>query len=204
MTSGDHQRNKREAVRPPSHRPPEHEAGTEASGLGSGLTKLLFTFTRRHRGKALELDSRHDTMRVLGPTGEELAAVNSEVVLDHLLGCAQAASPPAGPGEARPPSPFRVSARADDGGEYEGRCPALGRSGIFLELTTPPPPGTRLDMTIVNADDVSRVLRIEGTVAWTCRRPDEFGFGPGVGVTCTRRAPDSTTSVSGAGRPAGH
>lgn len=206
MPSGDHQRRREDLNPGPLPRLVQGGTPSKATGLGPGLTKLLFAFTKRHRGKALELDSSHDTMRVLGPRGEELAVVNSEVALDHLLGYVQETTAPAVPDESRPveESPprakaFRVSARGDDGRDYEGLCPAVGRNGIFLELSTTPAPGTQLDMAIASTNDGPRRLRMKGLVAWTCPRSDEFGFHPGVGVTCTWHSPEVAAFLVGAG-----
>ncbi len=208
MTSGQHQQKQME--RPPTPTPRRVEGGSPPEPVGSvsGLTKLLFAFTKRHRGKAIELDANQDTMRVLGPRGEELAVVNSDVALDHLLGCAPTTTTPAQPEEARPledvpprPKPFHVSARGNDGREYEGLCPLLGRNGIFLELTRAPAPGTQLDMAIVRSDGALGILRSRGTVTWACQQSDEFGFGPGVGVTCTWHSPDLAAFLSDADAP---
>lgn len=208
MTSGEHERRKEERTHTLTHRPVESGLATKPTGLGPGLGKLLFAFTNRHRGKALELDSGHDTMRVLGPRGEELAVVSSEVALDHLLGCAQQTTTPARPEVAPPPkdvprrpAPIRVSARGGDGRQYEGLCPIVGRSGLFLELAPAPAPGTQLDMAITCTDGGSRTLRVKGAVAWACPGPDEFGFGPGVGVTCTWHSPELAALLSDADGP---
>lgn len=192
MPSGDHQRKSEQLSPPPTPHPADSGAPPKSIGWGPGLSKLLFAFTKRHRGKAIELNASDDTMRVLGPRGEELAVVNSEVALDYLLGCIRETTTPIRPLEEVPArlKPFRVSARAGDGREYQGLCPVIGRSGIFLEVTPGPAPGTRLSMAIVSPNDVSRTLRLEGTVAWACERSDEFGFGPGVGVVCTWGSPE--------------
>lgn len=208
MTSGHHQQRQVELLPAPTPRRVEGGAPPESVGSVSGLTKLLFAFTKRHQGKAIELDASHDTMRVLGPRGEELAVVNSEVALDHLLGCAQATTTSAPPEEARPledvplrPKPFRVSAQGNDGRKYEGLCPFVGRNGIFLELTRAPAPGTRLDMAIARSDGAPGILRSKGTVTWACQRSDEFGLGPGVGVTCTWQPPELAAFLSDADAP---
>lgn len=196
MTSGDHQPKKEEVTPSPTPRPVDGTAPSKPTGVEAGLTKLLFAFTNRHRGKALELDSSQDTMRVLGPRGEELAVVDSEVALDHLLGCAEDTTAALQDGarpleDVRPrPKPFRVSARGGDGREYEGLCPVVGRERIFLEVTPPPPLGTQLRLAIVSSGDVARPLRMKGTVTWVCHRPDEFGFGPGVLVVSTWASPE--------------
>lgn len=211
MTSGDHHR--QYEPRTPNSTPRELEGAppSKPPGAESGLTKLLFAFTKRHRGKAIELDSSHDTMRVLGPTGEELAVVDSEVALDHLLGVlgvAQGTTLSARPRETasrediKPGrAPLRIAARSGDGRDYEGLCPAVGPNALFMEVTPAPAPGAPLSLAIAHPDDASRTLRLKGTVAWVCQRPDEFGFGPGVGVICTWRAAELSAFLSDSGRP---
>ena len=208
MTFGDHELNREKPTPSPTPRPADGDALAKPTWLGPGLTKLLVAFTKRHRGKALELDASRDTMRVLGPGGEELAVVNSEVALDHLLGCAPGTTAPAPPGETQPldqilprPKPFRVSAQGSDGGEYEGRCPVVRPNGLFLELARVPALGTELDMILVRADHASRTVRMKGTVAWACPRGDEFGLAPGVGVTCTWHSPELAAFLPAAGAP---
>lgn len=208
MTSGDHERNKEEPRRPPTLHAVGATVPAKPAKSGFGVTKLLFAFPKRHRGKALELDASHDTLRVLGPGGEEIAVVDSEVALDHLLDCPQETTAPSRPGGDWPldgvprhPKRYRVSARGDNGREYEGLCPVLGRGGLFLELTQAPAPGTQLDLTIVSAEEGSRRLRMKGTVAWACPRPDEFGLAPGVGVTCTWHSPELAAFLPDAEAP---
>lgn len=208
MTSGDHQRKEKERTPNPTPRPVGAVAPNKPTEVGPGLAKLLVSFTKRHRGKAIELDASQDTMRVLGPRGEELAVVNSEVALDHLLDYARGTSGPALPEAARPladvspqPKPFHVTARGNDGREYEGLCRVVGRSGVFLELTRAPAVGTQLDMAVVSTVDSARLLRTKGTVAWICPHSDEFGFAPGVGVTYTGHSPESVAFLSATGAP---
>ncbi len=208
MTSGDHQRRQEELHRSPTLRPVEGSVPPNSTHSGPPVTKLLFAFPKRHRGKALELDASHDTLRVLGPRGEEIAVVNSEVALDHLLGCPQEVRTPPRPEGARPlegvpqrPKRFRVSARGDNGRDYEGLCPVVGVDGLFLELAQAPSPGTQLDLTITSAEEGSRRLLMKGTVAWACPRPDEFGLAPGVGVTCTWHSPELAAFLPDAEAP---
>lgn len=203
MASGDHQRREDEIRPQPPLRSVEKSDASKPTKSGFGVTKLLFAFPKRHRGKALELDASHDTLRVLGPKGEEIAVVDSEVALDHLLGAAPETIAQPLQEETAPPEGlrrlsklFRVSARGDDGREYQGACAVVGRDAIFLEATPAPALGTKVDLTIVHTEDDSPALRMKGTVAWACPRQDEFGLGPGVGVTCTWHSPELAAYLS--------
>lgn len=194
-------------LRRPVDRPSNRSSspGSEApapprSRAASGLKQLLFAFTNRHRGKALELDATKETLRVLGPEGEPLLVVNSEVALDHLLSHAQDADAQAssrGPNRA---TALSVSVTAADGRVLDARCPGVGPRGVFLESPASFTLGSSVALVIVPPGEAARPLHMKGVVTWACPKPDEFGFGPGVGVAVTSLSSELAAHLRGTGR----
>jgi len=145
--------------------------------------RLPVTATKAHKGKSLELDREHETIRLLGAKGEQLGTASWESVID-LIQALRAQTRP----ENHETSSLVVNVRygTADGQWVTSRASGVGDEGLFIECNDPLPVGTKLMMEVALPDCPSEWLGAKGTVAWVCPKADHYTFSSGMGVRFTR------------------
>lgn len=144
--------------------------------------KLPVMATKAHKGKWLELDRGHETIRLLGAKGEQLGTVTWESVIDLILGLRAPNQPERPRTESNESLLVNVLYSTPDGHWFKSWASWVGDGGLFIESSDPFPVGTKLTMEFVLPDCPSEWLRANGTVAWVCPKADQYTFSPGMGV----------------------
>jgi len=144
--------------------------------------RLPVTATKAHKGKSLELDREHETIRLLGAKGDQLGTVSWESVID-LIQAMRAQTRP----ENHETSSFVVNVRygTADGQWFTSRASGVGDEGLFIECNDPLPVGTKLVMEVALPDCPTEWLGAKGTIAWVCPKADHYTFSSGMGVRFT-------------------
>lgn len=150
------------------------------------MMKLPVKISLRHREKVLGLDSRAETMTLLGPTGEPLGAVSWEAVIDFIQGSAkEARSHAAVRNYPRSRLAAKVRYVTPDHKHIDSVTCEIGGGGVFIETHLPPQLGTTLALELVLPDDPTAPIHTRGTVAWIRPREEHYAFFPGMGVQFT-------------------
>ena len=151
--------------------------------------KLPVVVTKAHQGKSLELDTKRETIALLGSDGRTLGMVNWGAIIDYISFSQQQARP----NEARLLPRVSLTAKvryvAPDGSQVESRATGVGGGGLFIESTSPMKVGTELTVSFSLPDCSSEWLEARGRVAWVCPKPDQYTFFPGMGVRFTAVSP---------------
>lgn len=154
--------------------------------------KLPLVVTKAHLGKSLELDTKRETITLLGSDGQVLGMVGWGAIVDHIISFSQQQ---ARPNEARVLPRVSLTAKvrylASDGSQVESRATGVGGGGLFIESTSPMAVGTEFTVSFALPDRYAEWLEAKGRVAWVCPKADQYTFFPGMGVRFTTVAPDT-------------
>jgi type IV pilus assembly protein PilZ len=153
--------------------------------------KLPIVATKAHQGKSLELDTKRETIALLGPDGQTLGVVNWGAIVDYISFSQQHAHPNEARLQPRVSLTAKVRYVAPDGSQVESRATGIGGGGLFIESTAPLAIGTELTVSFSLPDRSTEWLEARGRVAWVCPKPDQYTFFPGMGVRFTTVAPDT-------------
>lgn len=151
--------------------------------------KLPVILTRAHQGKSLELDTKRETIALLGPDGQTLGMVSWEAIIDYITFSQQRSHPSEARLQPRVSLVVKVRYLAPDGAQVESRATGVGGGGLFIESVTPMAVGTELTVSFSLPDRPGEWLDAKGRVAWVCPKPDQYTFFPGMGVRFTAVAP---------------
>lgn len=150
------------------------------------MVMLPVKISLRHRGKVLELDREAETMTLLGPTGEPLAAVSWEAVIDFIQGYVKEdQSHRAVRNYPRSRLAAKVRFLTPDHKHLDSVTCEIGGGGVFIETHLPPQLGTALALELVLPDDPTAPINAQGTVAWIRPSEEHYVFFPGMGVQFT-------------------
>ncbi|MEW6247442.1 MAG: PilZ domain-containing protein [Nitrospirota bacterium] len=84
--------------------------------------------------------------------------------------------------EFRVETRVQVRYRSQDGAWREGRAARASREGVFIEGADLLPVGAEVELSFAPSDRPAERMKGVGTVAWVCRKPDQFGYARGMGV----------------------
>jgi uncharacterized protein (TIGR02266 family) len=151
--------------------------------------KLPIVATKAHQGKSLELDTKRETIALLGADGQTLGTVSWGAIIDYISFSQQQARPNEARLQPRVSLTAKVRYLAADGSQVESRAAGVGGGGLFIESTAPMRVGTELTVSFSLPDRPGEWLEAKGRVAWVCPKPDQYTFFPGMGVRFLAVAP---------------
>ncbi|MBI5776527.1 MAG: PilZ domain-containing protein [Nitrospirae bacterium] len=153
--------------------------------------KLPLVATKAHLGKSLELDTKRETITLLGSDGQVLGMVSWGAIVDYINFSQQQARPNEARVQPRVSLTAKVRYLASDGSQVESRATGVGGGGLFIESTSPMAVGTEFTVSFALPDRYAEWLEAKGRVAWVCPKADQYTFFPGMGVRFTTVAPDT-------------
>jgi type IV pilus assembly protein PilZ len=153
--------------------------------------KLPVAATKAHQGKSLELDTKRETIALLGSEGQVLGVVSWGAIIDYISFSQQQARPNEARTQPRVSLTAKVRYLASDGSQVESRATGVGGGGLFIESTAPMVIGTELTVSFALPDRPAEWLEAKGKVAWVCPKADQYTFFPGMGVRFTTVAADT-------------
>jgi len=157
--------------------------------------KLPVVVTKAHQGKSLELDTKRETIALLGSDGQTLGTVSWGAIIDYINFSQQQAHPDEARTQPRVSLTAKVRYLASDGSQIESRATGVGGGGLFIESIAPMAIGTELTVSFSLPDRSAEWLEAKGKVAWVCPKADQYTFFPGMGVRFTAVAPDTRTRM---------
>jgi len=153
--------------------------------------KLPVVVTKAHQGKSLELDTKRETITLLGSDGSVLGMVSWGAIIDYVSFSQQQAHPSEARLQPRVSLTAKVRYVAPDGSHIESRATGIGGGGLFIESTAPMAIGTELTVSFSLPDRSAEWLEAKGRVAWVCPKADQYTFFPGMGVRFTTVTQDT-------------
>jgi uncharacterized protein (TIGR02266 family) len=148
----------------------------------TSCVKLPVVTTPAHKGKALELDSEHETITLVGTSGEPLGTVTWEARIEYIRASTERNRPAESRTHPRISLLIRVQYRTAAGQQFEGRASGIGGGGMFIEHAAPLPVETEMTIRFALPGRPSQWLEAKGIVAWICPKADQYMFSPGMGV----------------------
>ncbi|HYM37580.1 MAG TPA: PilZ domain-containing protein [Nitrospiraceae bacterium] len=153
--------------------------------------KLPVVATKSHQGKSLELDTKRETIALLGSEGQVLGVVGWGAIIDYISFSQQQAPSTEARTQPRVSLTAKVRYLAPNGSQVESRATGVGGGGLFIESTAPMAVGTEFTISFALPDRSAEWLEAKGKVAWVCPKADQYTFFPGMGVRFTSVAPDT-------------
>ncbi len=147
--------------------------------------KLPIVVTKAHQGKSLELDTKQETISLLGSDGQVLGTAGWGAIIDYLSFSQRQDHPSEARLEPRVSLTAKVRYLAPDGSQVESRATGVGGGGLFIESTKPLAIGTELTVSFSLPDRPGEWMEGKGRIAWVCPRPDQYTFFPGMGIRFT-------------------
>lgn len=147
--------------------------------------KLPVIITKAHQGKSLELDTKRETISLLGSDGQTLGTVGWGAIIDYITFSQR--EPRSSEARLQPRVTLTANVRylAPNGSQVESRATGVGGGGLFIESTNPLTVGTELTVSFSLPDRPGEWMEGRGRVAWVCPKPDQYTFFPGMGVRFT-------------------
>ncbi len=178
----------------------QQDLPTDKSDAGlkqhSRAKKMLLAFTKDHRGKAVEVDGERETMRLLGPDGQELGLAESIDIIGRILASVhERDGEPLQGGAESTVKRIKVGYRTYRGDQNEATCRGVRPTGLFIETPHMLPVGTLLDIDIFPTNAQQEPCFAKGRVAWVCPNADQFSRSPGMGVEFTETLESFTTHL---------
>lgn len=152
--------------------------------------KYPVSFSIRHRGKTLELDTAREVIALLGLNGEPIGSLSWDFVIDQIMAYRKMPVQKEVRAEPRISLAFRVRYHTPEGQHFDSRAGGIGGGGMFIESSAPLPVGTRLAMEFSLPENPEEWLPSRGIVAWICPKADHYTFSPGMGVQFTEITPE--------------
>lgn len=153
--------------------------------------KLPIVVTKTHQGKSLELDTKQETISLLGSDGKVLGATSWGAIIDYISYSQVQGHPSEARLQPRVSLTAKVRYLAPDGTQIESRATGVGGGGLFIESTRPLAIGTEVTVSFSLPDRPGEWMEGKGRVAWVCPKPDQYTFFPGMGVRFTAVASDT-------------
>ena len=147
--------------------------------------KVLIQKSLRHQGKAMELDSESETMRLLSQTGEQQGTVSWEQVIDFIQSYVEEARFKQGLNYPRARLAVQIQYRPSSSRSFQSITGEIGGGGVFIEIGTPAHVGEELRMELVLPDNPILPIHATGKVAWVRPKAEHDVFFPGMGVQFT-------------------
>ena len=157
--------------------------------------KLPVVVTKAHQGKSLELDTKRETITLLGPDGQALGVVGWGAIIDYINFSQQQARPNEARVQPRVSLTAKVRYLAPDGSQVESRATGVGGGGLFIECHAPMAIGTELTVSFALPDRPAEWLEAKGRVAWVCPKADQYTFFAGMGVRFTTVTTDTLAHI---------
>lgn len=138
-----------------------------------------------YAGSFWELDEAEETLTLRSPSGKLLGSLSWEALSGYISVSVLDAKAKKFRKHPRTRLAVKVRCRKQDGSQFESLTEGIGGGGLFVEMASPPEPGTELDVELMLPDKTSEPLRAKARVIWARTKPERYTFFPGMGVTFT-------------------
>lgn len=147
--------------------------------------KFPVTATREHQGKVIEIDCEQETFTLVGENGQRLATLGWGTLIERILSVDEDARFAHSRAHPRAPLAIKVHCVTSEGRQFDSLTGGIGGGGLFIESSTPLPPGTELNLEFALPDRPSEKFKARAKVAWARTKPERYLLFPGMGVQFT-------------------
>ncbi len=147
--------------------------------------KFTVTATAGHQGEALEVDLENETITLFDVQGQPKGTLPWGFLIEFIQTTAAEKNLAESRRHARAPLAIKVRCRTSEGLEFESLTGGLGGGGLFIENSTPLPPGTDLTVEFALPDRPTERMQAKARVAWVRDRAERYLLFPGMGIEFT-------------------
>jgi len=144
--------------------------------------KLPVISTEGHQGKSLVIDPEQETITIYDASDRLLGQVPWGAIIERVFASDDDTRFAHCRAQPRAPLALKVHYRTTEGKEFDGLTGGIGGGGLFIESSTPLPPGTELSVEFALPDRPWDKLKARAKVAWTRNKPERYLLFPGMGV----------------------
>ena len=147
--------------------------------------KFPVTTTEGHQGKVLEMNADQEEVALHSATGERLGVLSWETVIEQILAGDDDVRFAHARAHPRAPLAMKVRYTTPEGKQFDSITAGIGPGGLFIESSTPLPPGTELSVEFALPDLPLEKHKAKAKVAWARNKPERHLLFPGMGVQFT-------------------
>ncbi|MEK7763032.1 MAG: PilZ domain-containing protein [Nitrospirota bacterium] len=147
--------------------------------------KFSVNTTEKHEGKVLEMNADQEVVTLYSATGKLLGALPWGGVIEQILATDDDVRFAHARAHLRAPLAMKVHCTTPEGKQFDSLTGGIGAGGLFIESSTPLPPGTELSVEFSLPDRPWKKHKAKAKVAWTRDMPDRHLLFPGMGVKFT-------------------
>ncbi len=144
--------------------------------------KFPVTATCEHQGKILGIDCEQETLSLFDEKGQRLGILSWGSLIGHILSIDEDERFAHIRAHPRAPLAIKVHCTTPDGKHFDSLTGGIGGGGLFIESSTPLPPGTELKVDFALPDRPGEKFGTRGKVAWIRSKPERYLLFPGMGI----------------------
>jgi type IV pilus assembly protein PilZ len=144
--------------------------------------KFPVTATREHQGKILGIDCEQETLSLFDEKGQRLGILGWGTLIEHILSIDEDERFAHSRAHPRAPLAIKVHCTTPEGTHFDSLTGGIGGGGLFIESSTPLPPGTELKVEFALPDRPGEKFGTRAKVAWTRSKPERYLLFPGMGI----------------------
>jgi uncharacterized protein (TIGR02266 family) len=128
------------------------------------------------------MNANQEVVTLHSATGELLGALSWGTVIEQILATDDDARFAHARAHPRAPLAMKVHCTTPDGKQFDSVTGGIGAGGLFIESSTPLPPGAELSIEFALPDRPWKKHKAKAQVAWTRSMPYRHLLFPGMGV----------------------
>ena len=147
--------------------------------------KFPVTATPQYQGKILGIDCDQETLSLFDDKGRRLGIVSWGTIIEHILSIDEESRFAHSRLHPRAPLAIKVHCVTPEGKHFDSLTGGIGGGGLFIESSTPLPPGTELRVEFALPDRPGEKFETRAKVAWIRSKPERYLLFPGMGIQFT-------------------
>lgn len=147
--------------------------------------KFPVTATPQYQGKILGIDCDQETLSLFDDKGRRLGIVSWGSIIEHILSIDEESRFAHSRLHPRAPLAIKVHCVTPEGKHFDSLTGGIGGGGLFIESSTPLPPGTELRVEFALPDRPGEKFETRAKVAWIRSKPERYLLFPGMGIQFT-------------------
>lgn len=147
--------------------------------------KFPVTATPQYQGKILGIDCDQETLSLFDDKGRRLGIVSWGTIIEHILSIDEESGFAHSRLHPRAPLAIKVHCVTPEGKHFDSLTGGIGGGGLFIESSTPLPPGTELRVEFALPDRPGEKFETRAKVAWIRSKPERYLLFPGMGIQFT-------------------
>jgi type IV pilus assembly protein PilZ len=147
--------------------------------------KFPITATPQHQGKIIGIDCDQETLSLFDEKGRRLGILSWGSIIEHILSIDEESRFAHSRLHPRAPLAIKVHCVTPEGKHFDSLTGGIGGGGLFIESSTPLPPGTELRVEFALPDRPGEKFETQAKVAWIRSKPERYLLFPGMGIQFT-------------------